>query len=41
MTEFQIEGGGLVQGLTKLIMTFSAFVTKNKSFANKVVKKWG
>ena len=26
MTQFQIEGGGLVQGVTKLIMTFSAFV---------------
>ena len=27
MTQFQIEGGGLVQGVTKLITTFSAFVT--------------
>ena len=27
MTQFQIEGGGVVQGVTKLISTFSAFVT--------------
>ena len=25
MTQFQIEGGGMVQGVTKLIMTFSPF----------------
>ena len=25
MTQFQIEGGGMVQGVTKLIMTFSTF----------------
>ena len=25
-TQFQIEGGGVVQGVTKLISTFSAFV---------------
>ena len=24
-TQFQIEGGGMVQGVTKLIMTFSTF----------------
>ena len=29
MTQFQIDGGGLVQGVTKLIMTFSTLVTKN------------
>ena len=27
MTQFQIEGGGLVQGVTNLFTTFSAFVT--------------
>ena len=27
MTQFQIEGGGVVQGVIKLISTFSAFVT--------------
>ena len=26
-TQFQIEGGGMVQGVTKLITTFSTFVT--------------
>ena len=26
-TQFQIEGGGVVQGVTKLIWIFSAFVT--------------
>ena len=26
-TQFQIEGGGVVQGVTKLISTFSTFVT--------------
>ena len=26
-TQFQIEGGGLVQDVTKLFTTFSAFVT--------------
>ena len=26
-TQFQIEGGGLVQGVTKLFTTFSAFIT--------------
>ena len=25
MTQFQIEGGGMVQGVAKLIMTFSTF----------------
>ena len=24
--QFQIEGGGIVQGVTKLIMTFSTFI---------------
>ena len=28
MTQFQIEGGGLVQGVTKLITIFFPFVTK-------------
>ena len=27
MTQFQMEGGGVAQGVTKLILTFSAFVT--------------
>ena len=27
MSQFQIEGGGVVQGVTKLISTFSTFVT--------------
>ena len=27
MTQFQIEGGGVAQGVTKLISTFSAFLT--------------
>ena len=29
MTQFQIEGGGLVQAITKSIRTCSAFLTKN------------
>ena len=33
MTQVQIEDGGVVQGVTKLILTFSAFVT---NYDNKV-----
>ena len=39
MTQFQIEGGGVVQGVTKFILTFSAFVTKKKNYVNTVYKK--
>ena len=34
MTQFQIEGGGLVQGVTKLITILLTFVTLNKNYAN-------
>ena len=27
IAQFQVEGGGVVQGVTKLILTFSAFAT--------------
>ena len=30
MTPFQIEGGGMVQGVTNLITSFSTFLTENK-----------
>ena len=36
MTQFQIEGGGLVQGVTKLITILLTFVTFNKNYANWV-----
>ena len=34
MTQFQIEGGGLVQGVTILITILFTFVTLNKNYAN-------
>ena len=34
LTQFQIEGGGLVQDVTILITTFSALVTKNKIYGS-------
>ena len=34
MTQFQIEGGGLVQGVTKLITILLTFVTLNQNNAN-------
>ena len=40
-TQFQIEGGGVVQRVTKLITTCSASLTWNKKYANHVDKKWG
>ena len=40
MAQFQIEGGGLVQGVTKLITILVTFVTLMKNFANWVDQKW-
>ena len=34
MTKFQIEGGGLVRGVTKLITLLFTFVKLNKNYAN-------
>ena len=34
MTQFQIEAGGLVQGVTKLITILLTSVTLNKNYAN-------
>ena len=39
MTQFQIVGGGLVEGVNKLIKTLLTFVTLNKNYANLVKKK--
>ena len=39
MTQFQIEGGALVQGITKLITVLLTFVTLNKNYAIFVDKK--
>ena len=39
-TQFQIEGGDLVQGVTKLITILLTFVTLNKNHANLVDRKW-
>ena len=39
-TQFQIEGGGLVQGVTKLITILSTFVTLNKNYANWLDNKF-
>ena len=39
-TQFQIEGGGLVQGVTKLITILLTIVTLNKNYANRIDKKW-
>ena len=36
MTQFQIEGGGLVQGVTKLITILLTFVTLNKNYAKRI-----
>ena len=38
MTQFQIEGGGVVQGVTKLILTFSALWPKTKILPIKFPK---
>ena len=40
MTQFQIEGGSMMQGVTKLIMTFSTFLTQKHKYADPVEKKW-
>ena len=34
MTQFQIEGGGSVQGFTKFNTILITFVTLNKNYAN-------
>ena len=39
MTQFQIEGGALVQGITKLITVLLTFVTLKKNYAILVDKK--
>ena len=41
MTQFEIEGGSLVQAVTKLIMTFSTVVTKKKSMAIRLTQNLG
>ena len=38
MTQFQIEGGGLVHGVTKLITILFTFVTLNKSMPIDLTK---
>ena len=38
--QFQIEGGGFVQGVTKLITILLTFVILNKNYANQFDKKW-
>ena len=40
LSQFQIEGGGLVQGITKLITILLTFVTLNKKYANWMDNKW-
>ena len=39
-TQFQIKGGGLVQGVTKCIPTFSAKVTPLKNYDSRVYNKY-
>ena len=38
MTQFQIQGGGLVQGVTKLYTTFSTFLPKTKIMEIELTK---
>ena len=38
MTQFQIEGGGLVQGVTKVITILLTFVTLNKTMPIELTK---
>ena len=36
-TQLQIEGGGVVQGVTKLISTFSAFFSSSFSLSSRFI----
>ena len=40
MTQFQIEGGGLVRGVTKLIAILLTFVNLTKTMPIELTKKW-